>query len=377
MERFYTGPFWEFASSKIILITGPRQVGKTTIAQMFSGSRSYLNYDSEEDLTIFREKSWKRDNDFVIFDELHKMKNWKRWLKGIVDTEGYKPHLIVTGSARLDLYRKVGDSLAGRYFQYRVHPLDVRELAKIEKNFNARNALKELLLYSGFPEPFLKKTEKFYNLWKKTHMNIILRQDIPDTEGIREIKSLEVLIDLLTERVGSPLSYSSLARDLQCSDKTVKHWLDILENMYMVFKITPFHKNIARSNLKMPKYYFYDIARVKKKGARLENLVACSLLKECHFRQDCQGENWKLFYVRKKGKEEIDFLIAKDDTPQVILEVKSSDDQPSKNFRIIKADFPSREKQIKKIQLVQNLKREKTYPNGIEIKHLADWLTSW
>ena len=347
------------------------------MAKMFSGRHFYLNYDNEEDLAIFREKSWERDNDFVIFDELHKMKNWKRWLKGIVDTEGYKPRLVVTGSARLDLYRKVGDSLAGRYFQYRVHPLDLRELAKVDKNFNAKKCLGKLLHYSGYPEPFLRATEKFYNLWKKTHMDIILRQDIPDIQSIREIKSLEILIDLLTERVGSPLSYLSLSRDLQCSDKTVKHWLNVLENMYMLFKITPFHKNIARSNLKMPKYYFYDIARVKKEGARLENLVACSLLKECHFRQDCHGENWKLFYISKKGKGEIDFLITKDDAPHILLEVKSSDDQPSKNFHIIKQDIPSPKKKIKKIQLVLNLKREKTFPDGIEIRHLHDWLVSW
>ena len=377
MERFYTKPFQEFASSKIILITGPRQSGKTTLTQFFSGSQTYLNYDSEEDRTIFGEKSWSRDTDFVIFDELHKMKHWKRWLKGIVDTEGYKPCPVVTGSARLDAYRKAGDSMAGRYFQYRVHPLDLRELSRVEKKFDAQKNLEKLLLYSGFPEPFLKGTQKFYNLWKKTHLDIILRQDIPDLENIRQIKSMEILIGLLAERVGSPLSVLSLSRELQCSDKTVKRWLEAFENMYMLFKITPFHKNIARSNLKMPKYYFYDFVRVKNNGARLENLVACSLLKECHFKQDCLGENWELFYLNKRGGGEIDFLITKDGLPHTLLEVKLSEDKPSKNFAIIERDFPSHPNVIRKIQLVKNLKREKTYPNGIEIRRLKDWLLSW
>ena len=377
MERFYTKPFQEFASSKIILITGPRQSGKTTLTQFFSGSQTYLNYDSEEDRTIFGEKSWSRDTDFVIFDELHKMKHWKRWLKGIVDTEGYKPCPVVTGSARLDAYRKAGDSMAGRYFQYRVHPLDLRELSRVEKKFDAQKNLEKLLLYSGFPEPFLKGTQKFYNLWKKTHLDIILRQDIPDLENIRQIKSMEILIGLLAERVGSPLSVLSLSRELQCSDKTVKRWLEAFENMYMLFKITPFHKNIARANLKMPKYYFYDFVRVKNNGARLENLVACSLLKECHFKQDCLGENWELFYLNKRGGGEIDFVITKDGLPHTLLEVKLSEDKPSKNFAIIERDFPSHSNVIRKIQLVKNLKREKTYPNGIEIRRLKDWLLSW
>ena len=377
MKRFYTKPFQEYASSKIILITGPRQSGKTTLTGLFSGSQSYLSYDREEDRTIFWEKSWNRDKDFVIFDELHKMKEWKRWLKGIVDTEGYRPCPVVTGSARLDTYRKTGDSMAGRYFQYRVHPLDLRELSLVEKNFNPQQNLEKLLQYSGFPEPFLKGSKKFYNLWKKTHLDIILRQDIPDMENIRQIKPMEILIELLAERVGSPLSLLSLSRELQCSDKTVKHWLEALENMYMLFKITPFHKNIARSNLKRPKYYFYDFVRVKKEGARLENLVACSLLKECHFRQDCLGENWQLFYISKRGRGEIDFLITKEGAPHILLEVKRSEETPSKNFDMIEQDFPSHSKAIKKVQLVQNLKREKTYPNGIEIRRLADWLTSW
>ena len=377
MKRYYTKILQEFASSKIILITGPRQAGKTTLTRMFSGGQSYLNYDSEEDRVMIREKSWDRENDWVIFDELHKMKSWKRWLKGIFDTEGCHPSLVVTGSARLDAYRKAGDSLAGRYFQYRIHPLDLKELSQIEKKLSPGQALERLLRHGGFPEPFLKGTDKFYQLWKKTHLDIILRQDIPDLEGITQIKSMEILIQLMSERVGSPLSLLSLSRDLQCSDKTVKRWLTALENMYMIFKITPFHKNIARSNLKMPKYYFYDTARVKGEGPRLENLVACSLLKECHYRQDCLGEEWELFYIGKRGKGEVDFLITQNGHPRILLEVKQSEEQPSKNFALIEQDFPADNTDVKKIQLVKNLKREKTYPNGIQIRCLENWLLNW
>ena len=364
MKRIYTSYFQEFSHKKITLITGPRQVGKTTISKMFSGSLAHLNYDSEEDRQIYLKKSWDRKKDFIIFDELHKMKNWKRWLKGLFDTEGNKPHLVVTGSAALNVYKKFGDSLAGRYFHYRVHPLDIKELLALKFKKNPSDIIDNLMSYSGFPEPFIEGNKKFYNLWKTTHLDVILKQDLIYQESLKNIKSIEILIDLLRNRVAQPISYSSLARDLQTSDKTVKKWLEILENMYVIFKVLPFHKNIARSYLKRPKYYFYDIARVINKGARLENLVACSLLKDCHFRQDCLGENHELYYIGKKGGFEIDFLVVKNNKPEIAIEVKLSDDNLSKNFKSISNNFPK----IKKIQLVQNLKREKTFPNGAEIR---------
>ena len=245
MKRIYLPYAQEFMKDKIILITGPRQSGKTTLTKMFTGNAYYLNYDREQDRDIYRKQSWDRQSDFIIFDELHKMKNWKRWLKGIFDTEGNQPSLVVTGSSRLDTYKKTGDSLAGRYFQYRIHPLDLRELVFIDKKMKSKKTIEKLLNYGGFPEPFLRNSQRFYNLWKKTHLDIILRQDLISQENVREIQSIEILIDLLKERVASPISYSSLAQDLQTSDKTVKRWLRLLENMYVVFKLLPFHKNIA------------------------------------------------------------------------------------------------------------------------------------
>ena len=377
MKRIYTPYFQEFASRKIILITGPRQSGKTTITKMFSGALVHLNYDNAEDRQIYLERSWDRTKDLIIFDELHKMKNWKRWLKGIFDKEGNSPHLVVTGSASLSIYKKTGDSLAGRYFQYRVHPLDLRELIFLNPNGVNKKAgvqalTERLMKYSGFPEPFIAGNQKFYNLWKKTHTDVILKEDLIYQQDLKEIKSLEILIDLLKLRVASPLSYSSLSRDLECADKTIKRWLILLENMYVIFKVLPFHKNIGRAHLKRAKYYFYDIARVNGEGAKLENLVACSLLKECHFRQDCLGEDWNLYYIGKKGGGELDFLITKDGVPHIVIEVKLSDNTVSKNFNLIEKDFPN----IKKIQLVKNIKREKTFPNGVEIRSL-NWLANW
>ena len=374
MKRQYLSYLAEFLEKKLVLVTGPRQSGKTTLAKTLRPNIEYLNFDLEEHRQILLEKSWDRRKDLLIFDEIHKMRQWKSWLKGIYDVEGLKPPIIVTGSAKLDTYRKVGDSLAGRYFQYRLHPLDVRELHRIGDSLTPEQILDRIMSVGGFPEPFLEGNQRFYNLWKKTHLDIILKQDLIVLENISEIKSIELLLDLLKARVGSPISYSSLAGNLNHSDKTIKRWLIMLENIYLIFKLTPYHKNITRSNLKQPKYYFYDCGRVLgDDGVKLENAVACSLLKECQFRNDCLGEDWELKYLSKRGGREIDFVILKDQKPEIMIEVKLSEDTPSRNFSLFSTELPN----VKQIQLVKNLKREKTYPSGVEIRNAATWLTKW
>lgn len=374
MKRQYYEYITEFLPKKMIFITGPRQSGKTTLAGMLKTNCEYLNYDNDDHRQILIEKSWDRQKSLLILDELHKKKLWKRWLKGIFDVEGLKQPIVVTGSAKLDTYRKVGDSLAGRYFQFRLHPLDIKELHRLHYPMTPDAVLERILQVGGFPEPFLEGTERFYHLWKKTHIDIILRQDLLDLASVSDLRSLELLLDLLRKRVGSPLSYSSLAEDLHCSDKTIKRWLELLENVYVVFKIVPYSKNIARSNLRQPKYYFYDCARVLgDSGFKLENAVACSLLKECQFRSDCLGENWELFYLSKRGGIEVDFLLCKDDKPEVMIEVKSSDEKPTRNFTSFAKDLPG----VRKVQLVRHVSREKTYPDGSEVRSAAQWLARW
>ena len=210
---------------KIQLLSGPRQVGKTTLSQQLAADYQYLNYDRAEHRQIMMEAAWDRKQKLVIFDELHKMPQWKQWLKGIYDTEKHGPSLLVTGSARLDTYRKVGDSLAGRYFQYRLNPLTLNELKTVEEGFQAQQSFHRLMNCSGFPEPYLEGSSTFYLRWRATHLDIILRQDLVDLETVSSIQGIEQLIYLLTQQVGSTVSYTSLARTLQVSDKTIKRWL--------------------------------------------------------------------------------------------------------------------------------------------------------
>ena len=231
MKRVLVSQLQKDIHKKILILTGPRQSGKTTLSKMIGPDFEYLNYDQIQHRKTVHEQSWDRKKDYVILDEIHKMKNWKRFLKGIYDTEGLHPGLMITGSARLDAYKKMGDSLAGRFFQYRLHPLDVRELITLDPKSEPKKCIERILRFGGFPEPYLEGTEGFYTKWKKSHIDIILRQDMIDLESVRNLVAIETMVELLKSRVGNPLSYQSLSEDLQYSDKTIKNWIRILENM--------------------------------------------------------------------------------------------------------------------------------------------------
>ncbi len=302
----------------------------------------------------------------MIFDEIHKMAEWKRWLKGIYDVEGFTPKIIVTGSANLEVFTNVGDSLAGRYFRYRLHPLDIKEIMTLQGG-KPQDIFQALMQCSGFPEPFLQHSIDFYKKWQKTHIEVILRQDFLDLYAVRSILKIELLVELLKTRITLPLSYTNLATDLQVSPKSVQSWMTLLENFFVLFKVTPYHRNVARAVLKEPKYYFFDIGRAEGEGARLENLVACALLKEIHFLQDTKGLNFGLSYLRNKDGVEIDFLITLDQNPLIAIEVKTADDSPSKAF----AHFKKFLSLPHCFQLVANLARDfdTALPNLIKPDH--------
>lgn len=347
-------------------------MGKTFLARHLKEGHECINFDNAASRIRLKEQSWDRSKPLLVLDEIHKMRNWKRFLKGIFDVDGLNPPILVTGSAKLDAYRKVGDSLAGRYFRFHLHPLDLRELAQIGKLKDPEQTLRRIMSVGGFPEPYLDGTSAFYNRWTKTHLDIILRQDLLDLASVREIHRIETLIALLAQLVGSPISYRSLAEDLDVDDKTVKRWLLLLEHLFLIFKVSPHHKNIARATKKSPKYYFFDTGRVDgDDGARLENAVACALLKEVDFRSDCLGEDWALSYLRTREGREVDFALIRRGKLERLIEVKASEDSLSEGLRYFKKLLP----QAHCIQLVLSLHAEKTFPDGSEIRNAAQWLS--
>ncbi|NDG85840.1 MAG: ATP-binding protein [Proteobacteria bacterium] len=351
MERALKKAILKDLNEKLVLVSGPRQVGKTTLGRSLFERHEYLNYDSEDHRPIIEQKTWDRRTDLVMFDELHKRPKWKSWIKGIYDTEVRPPRILVTGSARMDVFKKGGDSLAGRHFLFRLHPLSVAEL---KNEVPPETALENLLRFGGFPEPFFAGDETRSKRWRISHLDRILREDLLDLEKVRELKKMQLLVDLLAERVGGPVNYANLARDLEVSPHTIKNWIGILESLFVVFVVSPFSKGLARSILKEPKVYFFDTGRVRNDpGARLENLVACSLLKDLQFREDVFGEKGSLHYVRDRMGREVDFLTVREGSPSDLVEVKVSDGEISKSLHYFRERIGPR----RTIQLVQNAKR--------------------
>src|SRR5262245_15627027 len=284
---------------KMVFIGGPRQVGKTTLARTIASrakAPTYLNWDDRRHRRAILDGNWKPETDFIIFDELHKYPRWKTLVKGVWDTREKDERIIVTGSSRLDTYRRGGDSLLGRYHYYRLHPFSLRELqaGKLPEPalssdppklvFEGEGSqLEAMLRMGGFPEPFLAGNERTLRRWQRERFERVFREDIRDLEAVRSLAQIELLGQLLPERVGSRLSMLTLSEDIEVSPKTVKNWVELLSRNYYLFRVPPYHRRLARALKKEAKYYLWDWSEIRDEGARFENLVASHLLKFCHF----------------------------------------------------------------------------------------------
>ncbi|MBS3934790.1 MAG: ATP-binding protein [Sulfuritalea sp.] len=337
---------------KMVFVGGPRQVGKTTLVKQLlaaNGPGRYFNWDYDEDRQAILRKQWAAADRLLVFDELHKFPRWQAWLKGLYDVAGDRHRMLVTGSARLDVYRQGGDSLLGRYHYWRLHPFSLDELpAGIEP----AEALQRLMTVGGFPEPFLANDPREARRWRKDRFDRVLQEDIRDLESIRNIQGLRLLVDLLRERVGNRVVLANLAQDLQVAPQTAKTWLEALERMYLVFRVMPYTRDLPRAIQKPPKVYFFDNADVPDEtGARFENLVATHLLKRLHLIEDRDGHRCELRYLRDKEGREVDFAILQDGVLKELIEVKHADATLSPSLRY----YAERLKPERAIQLVASL----------------------
>ncbi len=332
---------------QMLFLMGPRQVGKTTTSRESASSfdeNLYLNWDNQEhralvlagpaavagrmQLERLREKT-----PLLILDEIHRYGRWKNFLKGLFDSYPEKVKILVTGSARLDIFKAGGDSLMGRYFPYRMHPLSVAELVDTgiredpilcQPRRMDDGAFEALVRFGGFPEPFLRQEQRFSNRWRRLRSQQLFKEDLRDLTRINELDVVESLAEILRRRSGQLTSYSSLARSVNASVDSIRRWLTTLGSMYYCFAVRPWSRNIARALRKEPKYYLWDWSTVEDSGQRAENLVASALLKAVHFWTDQGLGEFGLYFVRDKQKREVDFVVTREDRPWFLVEVKSS-----------------------------------------------------
>lgn len=339
-DRYLSAAIRDDLTRKMVWLAGPRQVGKTTLAQQILADNErgvYLSWDNRDDRREIRAAHWPGGPALVVLDELHKWRGWKRWLKGEYDKHRATTRFLVTGSARLDVYRRGGDSLQGRYHHYRLHPFSIAEAEHPTRRRalepggepaigpGSRAALDTLLRYGGFPEPFLAASDRVHRRWQKDRLDRVFREDVRDLEAVRDLDAVEHLADLLPARVGSPLSLNALREDLEVSHRALTHWMDVLERLYHVFRIRPFEGRTVRSLRRMPKAYLWDWSLVSTPGARFENLVASHLLKFVHALQDTDGHDVELWYLRDRAGHEVDFLITASGRPWMAVEAKLAD----------------------------------------------------
>ncbi len=342
MERYLRRVILDdaLADHKMALISGPRQVGKTVLG------RSLLEHRDNEmtwDDQAFR-RAWAKDPVVAVagrgpgpllLDEIHKDRRWKSRLKGLYDLRGGEVPIVVTGSARLDIFRRGGDSLMGRFLPFRLFPFTCAERAQtigpdeIFRRTQPSYPFRDLLQLGGFPEPLLGGNEAKAKRWARLRGERLLQEDIRDLRNIHDLQALRVLMDLLPERVGSLLSINSLREDVGVAYATVRDWVALLHDLYVVFTVRPYARRIARAIRAEPKLYLYDILSLESGAARRENLTALHLLKACHFWTESAAGDFELCFIRTKEKAEVDFVVLKDRKPWLLVECKSGDLHPT------------------------------------------------
>lgn len=362
LERYLRPQVLQDLARKMVFVAGPRQVGKTTLARSLPGAEAgYLNWDVPE----HRERILRRElppSRLWIFDEIHKWRSWRNYLKGLYDNRQDRGEagreILVTGSARLDFYRYSGDSLQGRYHLLRLHPLSAAELG-----LTSLEELQGLLTLGGFPEPYFSASEVEARRWSREYRNLLIREEVVSLERVQDLGNLELLMLRLPELVGSPLSINALREDLQLSHKTVASWLRMLERLYALFRLSPFGAPAIRAIKKAQKHYHFDWTLVPEPGPRFENLVACHLLKRVHHQQDTQGRDLELRYFRDTDGREVDFVVTEGRKPLLFVECKRTDAEVDKSLRYLKARFPEADAW----QLSAEGTRDSATPEGIRV----------
>lgn len=352
----------------MVFVAGPRQVGKTTLAEsLIPAPERYLNWDDEADREKILKRTLPKEPGILVFDEIHKYRGWRNYLKGTFDKLKTHYRILVIGSAKLDFYRFGGDSLQGRYHFLRMHPLSLAELS------GGQSALNDLMAYGGFPEPFYSQNRIDAKRWSLNYRTRMIREDITTLEQVSDLGRLELLFLRLPDLVGSPLSINALREDLQIHHTTVAKWVQIFEKMYALFRLSPFGTPAIKAVKKEQKHYHYDWTLVENDSFRFENLVAGHLLKWVQWNYDTKGEPWELRYFRDVTGREVDFVVANKTKPILFVECKLSDDPVNPALIYLKSKFP----QTPAFQISLNGKKDYMSRDGIRVCPAATLLPEW
>ena len=343
------------------LVSGPRQVGKTTTCR--NHADNYANWDNIDDRELilagpsslverFGLDRLSQKIPTILFDELHKYPRWKQFLKGFFDTYADRTRIVITGSSRLEVYRRGGDSLMGRYFSYRMHPFSVAEALSTELPDSKRivrapgkisNAEHEALWeHGGYPEPFLKRDARFSRRWQAQRLELLVREDIRDLTQIQQLDQMETLVRILTNRSAHRLVYDNLAKEVRISVDTARRWVEVLRNLHLGFMVRPWFRNVSRSLRKEPKWYSRDWASVRDEGDKAETFVACHLLKAVEGWNDMGLGAFDLGYLRDKEKREVDFIVVRDGKPWFLVETKYRDESLAPSLRYFQEQVKAR-----------------------------------
>jgi len=333
MDRYIKAFVEQDLREKMVFLGGPRQVGKTTLALSLldGGNEEHPAYKNGDSLTARKallQGALPAEQDLVILDEIHKYKGWRNLVKGFYDVNRSRKRFLITGSARLDHYRRGGDSLQGRYHYRRLHPLSLHELSRSP----TRSDLDHLLRFGGFPEPFLKGNTRHWKRWQNERQSRVIHDDLVSLEHVKEVSQLDLLAQVLQERVGAPLSINNLREDLSVAFETADRWVTMLENLYFCFLVRPFGLPRLRAARKERKLYMWDWSVCDKESARFENLVASNLLKYCHLAEDNEGDRMELMFVRDSMQRELDFVVVRNHKPEFAVECKTGEHGLSRNI---------------------------------------------
>lgn len=354
-------------AKKMVFVAGPRQVGKTTLAKdLISSEDRYFNWDDDGDRAKILKKEFPHEPGIIILDEIHKYRAWRNFVKGTFDKLRNKYQILVTGSAKLDVYRFGGDSLQGRYHFLRMHPLSVAELKHVD-------AIESLMSYGGFPEPFYSQNKIDAKRWALNYRTRLIREDITSLEQVTDLGRLELLFLRLPDLVGSPLSINSLREDLQMHHTTIAKWISIFEKMYAVFRLSPFGSTKIKAVKKEQKHYHFDWTLIENEGTRFENLVACHLLKWVQWNYDVLGEEMELRYFREITGREVDFVVTNKNKPAMFIECKLGDDTINPALIHLKNRFP----EVPAYQISLRGKKDYMSGDGVRVCPAAPLLMEW